>query len=171
MGANMFYLMAVMVLAILLNTNQFSNFILERSKGIGVVDMQTLSYYGGKVKEICDDTSGTCNGMNGTASLPANSPAIPSIYAAANAYWSGPPGSINEPVSQSPFTIAWASAKSGMSSQSAFVLNDPEGFLPEQIPNVNFKGTVTSATTVYLHFDPCQQGVFASSTASESPSC
>src|SRR5579862_5162475 len=124
MGANMFELMVVIVLAILLNSQQFTNFMLERSRGIGTVDVRTMSYYGGKIAEICHDTEGRCDGIYGETTLPAGSPAIPSTMTAANAYWYASE-SVNEPLTQSPFTLVWAPSV----SSNAFALNDPEPFI------------------------------------------
>lgn len=169
---NLFELMAVIVISMVLSSTQFTNFALERTKGIGSNEAATLSYYGAKIQEICNDTQGACTGIEGTKVIPGSSP---SVNGQSGTYWTDGNNTdttgIKEPLSGTTYAMQWAAAASGNANQYAFSLDDPAKFTYSQIPNAPLASGADPTKTLYLHYDSCRQGDYADNNATSTPSC
>lgn len=153
-------LMAAISMAMLLASGNLANYTFETTRADAGHEVQFLSYVGGKIYEDCQANLGTCTGV-ASGNLPAT---LPPYYSNVN---------VIEPSTGSDYTVTVAASSSGNAQQQAFSIDDPAKFTPDELAGTPFQGggQPPAGSTLYLHYDPCQNGVYSSTTASAAPAC
>ena len=153
-------LMAAIAIAMFMGSGQLGNFTFETSRANAGGEVQFLDFVGGKINEDCTNNNGTCTGVT-SGNLPAT---LGEYYTNVNPV---------ESATGTAYTITIAPSASGNANQQAFVINDPAKFTVDELADIPYAGggTPPTGSTLFLHYDPCHNGVYSSTNATESPSC